>query len=432
MGGALGREPRIPVPRSRLPPRRSPVSACPPARLPITAPPSASTRRHEVAEACLTASAGGRSCVNGRVLVLLGRRVAGARRPRATRTNASPATANASTRRRFAASAHGAARVRRLPHGHRGVSRIRRSRRARLRGLPRRRGAPRYDAQRARHGAPGASARPPAPTATATSTRVVPHTRAGSAVHWSKLAAHLRALPRRRAEPAEALPHPGRRGPVEAYLASVHARAVAAGRRGAVCSDCHGAHDILPPAIRARRSRAQHVPETCGDVPRARRSPPTATASTARRSRAASATRRCAPTATASTASSAPREPTSPVFAANIPRETCGRCHGDARLSEKYGLAAAQVAALPGQLPRPGAARRAAHRRQLRQLPRRARHPAVERPALARASRRTSPRPAASAIRAPGTNFALGPGARRGATRERARGVRGSASSTSG
>jgi hypothetical protein len=40
-----------------------------------------------------------------------------------------------------------------------------------------------------------------------------------------------------------------------------------------------------------------------------------------------------------------PAEPTSPVFAANVGRETCGRCHGDARLNEKYGLPAGNVAA---------------------------------------------------------------------------------------
>ncbi|HTN70961.1 MAG TPA: hypothetical protein VMO00_07705, partial [Methylomirabilota bacterium] len=34
--------------------------------------------------------------------------------------------------------------------------------------------------------------------------------------------------------------------PVEAYLQSVHARAVAAGKGGAVCTDCHGSHAILP------------------------------------------------------------------------------------------------------------------------------------------------------------------------------------------
>ena len=35
----------------------------------------------------------------------------------------------------------------------------------------------------------------------------------------------------------------------------------------------------------------------------------------------------------------------SPVFAANIPGETCGRCHANARLSEKYGLPGGKVSA---------------------------------------------------------------------------------------
>jgi cytochrome b subunit of formate dehydrogenase len=40
-----------------------------------------------------------------------------------------------------------------------------------------------------------------------------------------------------------------------------------------------------------------------------------------------------------------PGEPTSPVFAANIAGETCGRCHANARLTEKYGLPGGNVAA---------------------------------------------------------------------------------------
>ncbi|MGE5218305.1 MAG: hypothetical protein ACM3SP_15015, partial [Chloroflexota bacterium] len=52
--------------------------------------------------------------------------------------------------------------------------------------------------------------------------------------------------------------------PVEAYLQSVHARAVAAGRRGAVCTDCHGAHTILPASDPASRIWRSRVPETCG------------------------------------------------------------------------------------------------------------------------------------------------------------------------
>jgi hypothetical protein len=64
------------------------------------------------------------------------------------------------------------------------------------------------------------------------------------------------------------------------YRESVHGIALARGHRDVpVCTDCHGEHRILGAG-----------------------------------------------------------EPDSPVFAANVPGETCGRCHGDARLSRKYGL----------------------------------------------------------------------------------------------
>ena len=101
----------------------------------------------------------------------------------------------------------------------------------------------------------------------------------------------------------------------------------------------------------------------------------------------------------------------SPVFATNVPSETCGRCHGDLRLTEKYGMKSTRLG-LPGQLPRP---RRCApgerHGRQLRLLPRRARHPAVQRPALARQPgqprrdlrRAATPAPASASRSAPCT-----------------------------
>lgn len=67
---------------------------------------------------------------------------------------------------------------------------------------------------------------------------------------------------------------------MKVYQQSIHGEAFARGQRGApVCTDCHGEHRIL--------SRT---------------------------------------------------EPGSPVFTANIPTETCGRCHGDTRMNERFGL----------------------------------------------------------------------------------------------
>jgi len=49
------------------------------------------------------------------------------------------------------------------------------------------------------------------------------------------------------------------------YQTSGHGRALARGNtRVAVCSDCHGAHDILPPSDARSRVYALNIPKTCG------------------------------------------------------------------------------------------------------------------------------------------------------------------------
>ncbi len=50
------------------------------------------------------------------------------------------------------------------------------------------------------------------------------------------------------------------------YMTSPHGLAVAAGDlRGAVCSDCHGAHDIRDPADSQSRVHVRNLPATCGE-----------------------------------------------------------------------------------------------------------------------------------------------------------------------
>jgi len=171
---------------------------------------------------------------------------------------------------------------------------------------------------------------------------VTPHTETTSAAHWSNLA---RTCARCHANVAltEKFRIPVVR-PVEAYLGSAHARAVAAGKHGAVCSDCHGAHDILPSDNPRASIWRTNVPQTCGKCH--------AEILTAYQSsvhgEALARGHRQAPVCTDCHGEHrilGPSEPASPVFAANIPGETCGRCHADQRLSEKYGLAAGNVAA---------------------------------------------------------------------------------------
>lgn len=132
--------------------------------------------------------------------------------------------------------------------------------------------------------------------------------------------------------------------PVEAYLKSVHARAVAAGKAGAVCSDCHGSHSVLagrdPNSFIARAK----IPDTCGgchgEVLTAYRQ--------SVHGEALARGVRDVPVCTDCHGEHrivARTEPTSPVFAANIPGEICGRCHANARLTEKYGLSLEKVPA---------------------------------------------------------------------------------------
>lgn len=132
--------------------------------------------------------------------------------------------------------------------------------------------------------------------------------------------------------------------PVEAYLKSVHARAVAAGRNGAVCTDCHGSHGIEPGWNPSSSVWKTSIPATCGkcheQIQAAYRESVHGVA-LARGVREAPACTDCH----GEHRILAPSEPQSPVFAANIPGETCGRCHGDARLSEKYGIPVDKVRA---------------------------------------------------------------------------------------
>jgi thiosulfate reductase cytochrome b subunit len=125
--------------------------------------------------------------------------------------------------------------------------------------------------------------------------------------------------------------------PVEAYLKSVHARAVAAGKPGAVCSDCHGAHGIVPGNDPSSSISRANIPETCGKC----HQKIAAVYQESIHGEAAARGVRNAPVCTDCHGEhriAARTEPASPVFAANIPGETCGRCHGDTRMSERFGF----------------------------------------------------------------------------------------------
>jgi len=125
--------------------------------------------------------------------------------------------------------------------------------------------------------------------------------------------------------------------PVEQYLQSAHGRAVMQGKEAAVCADCHGSHGILPPQDPASQVSHWNVASTCGKCH-------TEIAKTFLESvhgQAIKAGVQDAPDCTSCHGEHlilSPSDASSPVNAARVSSETCGRCHGDARLAMRYGL----------------------------------------------------------------------------------------------
>lgn len=125
--------------------------------------------------------------------------------------------------------------------------------------------------------------------------------------------------------------------PVESYLLSVHARAVAAGKPGAVCSDCHGSHSIAPGSNPNSMIARPNLPQTCGKC----HENVTKVYLQSIHGEALTRGLRGAPVCIDCHGEHrilSRTESGSPVFTANIPTETCGRCHGDTRMSERFGL----------------------------------------------------------------------------------------------
>jgi cytochrome b subunit of formate dehydrogenase len=171
---------------------------------------------------------------------------------------------------------------------------------------------------------------------------VKPHTDPASPTHWTRQATTCARCHANRAI-VDHYKIPIVR-PVEAYLQSAHARAVAEGKRGAVCADCHGAHDVRPSSDPASPIAKANVASTCGHC----HGEILAAYQESVHGVALARGVLDAPTCTDCHGEHrilGPGEPASPVFAANIPGETCGRCHADARLSEKYGIPVGNVAA---------------------------------------------------------------------------------------
>jgi cytochrome b subunit of formate dehydrogenase len=146
------------------------------------------------------------------------------------------------------------------------------------------------------------------------------------------------ANPEFMARHAVALAHP-----VEAYRLSVHGRAVAAGNlKAAACSDCHGAHAIVPSRDVRSPIHRTRVPETCGTCHAAVRDAYAGSIHGQSHHRGV----KDAPTCTdchGEHAILAASEPMSLVNPTRVSAVTCGRCHGDERLAARYNLPSDKV-----------------------------------------------------------------------------------------
>src|SRR3974390_311580 len=131
--------------------------------------------------------------------------------------------------------------------------------------------------------------------------------------------------------------------PVESYKQSVHGRAIAAGsEKAADCNSCHGNHDIYP--ARDARSRVNHwnVSHTCAECHKEIAK----VDSESGHGVAVKAGVKDAPACADCPGEPLilhPKNPASPVNAANISAETCGRCHSSTRMAQLYDLPADRV-----------------------------------------------------------------------------------------
>jgi cytochrome b subunit of formate dehydrogenase len=126
--------------------------------------------------------------------------------------------------------------------------------------------------------------------------------------------------------------------PFISYQTSVHGRAVANGsQKAAVCTDCHGSHEILPATDPKSPISKSAVASTCGNCH-------TDVANTFTASIHGQALARgnaMAPTCTDCHGihSIKPHtDPNSPVAEQNVSRDICARCHEGVRLSQEFGV----------------------------------------------------------------------------------------------
>ncbi|HUI85128.1 MAG TPA: cytochrome b/b6 domain-containing protein [Candidatus Binatia bacterium] len=130
--------------------------------------------------------------------------------------------------------------------------------------------------------------------------------------------------------------------PFTSYQESVHGKAVAAGSgKAAVCTDCHGEHDILGAIDPKSPINKFNVPATCAkchDNIRQEYARSIHGQAIARGNWQSPVCTDCHGIHTIK----APKNPSSSVAAANV-KNTCGQCHGGVRLSREFGVPGERV-----------------------------------------------------------------------------------------
>lgn len=126
--------------------------------------------------------------------------------------------------------------------------------------------------------------------------------------------------------------------PALSYKESVHGKAIAGGSlTAAVCTDCHGAHDIRTPRDPKSSIAKFNVPDTCGKC----HAPVEAEYQNSIHGKAVAAGNSQAPVCTDCHGIHTIKQPTDPnssVAAQNLARTTCARCHEGVRLTQEFGV----------------------------------------------------------------------------------------------
>ncbi len=131
--------------------------------------------------------------------------------------------------------------------------------------------------------------------------------------------------------------------PFISYQQSVHGRAVENGSlKAAVCTDCHGTHEILSAGNPRSPISKVNVPATCGKCHAAIEQ----TFNQSIHGQAIARGNQLAPVCTdchGIHTIKSPGNPNSPVSERNVSRDVCARCHEGVRLSQEFGVPGERV-----------------------------------------------------------------------------------------